>query len=248
MRQRNLSPRENKEQRQEAPSSSSIEKDNAVQAAVSAKAKRGDKQIKNEILEKPGKEKQNKLKRKREENEGIGKKKSSVEELGRTKQTHWGKIKSNAMIKKNIKEVQINKEAFDKTKNETCEGTTELNEYQGQHLRKLIERKGNRTGIKLEPTHLTKHKIDVQGHEPINQRYYYVSPKIEEYMYDGIDKMLEEDLIETSNSDWSNPVVMIKKRNGKYRFCLDFRKVNKITKKDLYLIPIMAEILDALTL
>ena len=36
------------------------------------------------------------------------------------------------------------------------------------------------------------------------------------------------------------------KPNEKYRFCLDFRKVNKITKKDLYPIPIMAEILNAL--
>ena len=61
-----------------------------------------------------------------------------------------------------------------------------------------------------------------------------------------IDKMLEEDLIEPSNNDWSNPVVKIKKPNRKYRFCLDFIKVNKMTKKDLYPIPIMAEILDAL--
>ena len=65
-------------------------------------------------------------------------------------------------------------------------------------------------------------------------------------MYEEIDKMLEEDVIEPSNSDWSNPAVIIKKPNGKYGFCLDFRKVNKITKKDLYPIPIMAEILDAL--
>ena len=89
---------------------------------------------------------------------------------------------------------------------------------------------------------MTKHKIDVQGHEPIKQRYYHVSPKVREYMYDEIDKMLEEDVIEPSNSDWSNPVVMIKKPNGKNRFCLDFRTVNKITKKDLYPIPILAEI------
>ena len=39
---------------------------------------------------------------------------------------------------------------------------------------------------------------------------------------------------------------MIKKSNGKFRFCLDFRQVNKVTKKDLYPIPIMAKILDAL--
>ena len=39
---------------------------------------------------------------------------------------------------------------------------------------------------------------------------------------------------------------MIKKPNGEYRFCLDFRKVNKITKKDLYPIPLMNKILDTL--
>ena len=59
------------------------------------------------------------------------------------------------------------------------------------------------------------------------------------------ERKMEKDVIEPSNSDWSNPVVTIKKPNGKYRFCLDIRKVNKITKKDLYPIPIMAEILDA---
>ena len=47
LRQKNLSPRENKEQRWEAPSSSPLKEDNAVQAAVSAKAKRGDEQIEN---------------------------------------------------------------------------------------------------------------------------------------------------------------------------------------------------------
>ena len=93
---------------------------------------------------------------------------------------------------------------------------------------------------------MTKHKIDAQGHEPIIKRYYHVSPKVREYMYEEIDKILEEYVIEPSNSDWSNPVVMIKKPNEKYRFCLDFRKVNKIKKTDLNPIPIMAEILDAL--
>ena len=93
---------------------------------------------------------------------------------------------------------------------------------------------------------MTKQKIDVQGPEPIKQRYCHFSPKVREHMYEEIDKMLEEDAIEPWYSDWLNPILMIRKPNGKYRFCLDFRKVNKITKKELYPIPIMAEILDAL--
>ena len=113
------------------------------------------------------------------------------------------------------------------------EGIIELNENQAEKLRKLIERKVNETGIKLEPTHMTKHKIDVQGHKPIKQRYYHISAKVRKYMYYKIDKILEEHVIEPSNSDWSNPIVMMKKPNGKYRFCLDFRKVNKITEEHL---------------
>ena len=60
--------------------------------------------------------------------------------------------------------------------------------------------------------------------------------------------MLKQGIIEPSFSDWSNPIVMIKKLNGEYRFCLDFGEVNKITKKDLYLIPLMNEILDTIEL
>jgi len=50
-----------------------------------------------------------------------------------------------------------------------------------------------------------------------------------------MDKMLEAE-IEPSFSEWSNSIVMVKKPNSKYRFCLDFRKVNSLLKKDAYLL------------
>lgn len=49
------------------------------------------------------------------------------------------------------------------------------------------------SGTELKPTHLTKYKIDVQGHEPIKQRYYHVSPKIHEFMYQEVGKLLSEE-------------------------------------------------------
>ena len=57
--------------------------------------------------------------------------------------------------------------------------------------------------------------------------------------------MLANDIIEPSQSEWSSPIIMAK-RNGKYRFCLDFRKVNSVTKKDAYPLPFMSSILDRL--
>ena len=67
-------------------------------------------------------------------------------------------------------------------------------------MRALIGRKVKRTGTELQLTHVAGNKIDVQGHVPIKPRYYHVSPKIREYMYEEIDKMLEEDVIEPSNT------------------------------------------------
>ncbi|KMQ86252.1 reverse ribonuclease integrase, partial [Lasius niger] len=76
--------------------------------------------------------------------------------------------------------------------------------------------------------------------------YRCVSPKIQKAMREEIDKMLKGGIIEPSFSEWSNPVVMVKKPNGKYRFCLDFRKVNEVSKKDAYPLPNMSAILDKL--
>jgi len=57
--------------------------------------------------------------------------------------------------------------------------------------------------------------------------------------------MLAADIIEPSYNEWSNPILM-KKPNEKYRFCLDFRKVNGVSKKDAYPLPNMNGILDKL--
>ena len=63
-----------------------------------------------------------------------------------------------------------------------------------------------------------------------------MSKAVEEAMHKEVDRMLADGIIEPSSSDWSSPIVMIKK-NDKYRFCLDFRKVNSVTKKDAYPVP-----------
>ena len=129
---------------------------------------------------------------------------------------------------------------------EVCEGIVELDESQQAKLEEIVKCKVPEIGIQLKQTRLTQHKIDVQGHDPIKQRYYHVTPKVREKINEEIDKMLEQGIIEPSCSDWSNSIVMIIKPNGEYRFCLDFRKVNEITKKYLYPIPLMNEILDTL--
>ena len=61
-----------------------------------------------------------------------------------------------------------------------------------------------------------------------------------------INRMLAEKVIEPSNSPWSSPVCMVTKKDGAIRFCIDYRKLNSMTKKNLYPLPRIDETLDSL--
>lgn len=102
------------------------------------------------------------------------------------------------------------------------------------------------TGIK-GPTTKVEHRIRVkEGVEPVKQRYYPRNPAMQQVIDEEVDRMLLEDIIEPSCSAWSSPVVLVKKTSGKYRFCIDFRKVNQLTEADAYPLPFIQHILDKL--
>eukprot|EP00170_Pyropia_yezoensis_P000647 contig_3045_g648 len=63
---------------------------------------------------------------------------------------------------------------------------------------------------------------------------------------DQINKMLKLKVMKPCHSDWASPVVIVPKQNGKARFCVDYRRLNKITKKDAYALPRMEDCLDSL--
>ena len=67
-----------------------------------------------------------------------------------------------------------------------------------------------------------------------------------EVVDEQIDEMLEKGVIEPSDSPWSSPIVIVPKKNGKFRFCIDYRKVNEVTEKDAYPLPQINAILDRL--
>ena len=88
----------------------------------------------------------------------------------------------------------------------------------------------------LGKTSLMEHSIDTGDATPIKQRHYPVSPAVQAIMYTELDRMISLDIIEESSSAWSSPVVLVRKP-GKNRLCLDFRKVNEVTKKNANPIP-----------
>ena len=58
--------------------------------------------------------------------------------------------------------------------------------------------------------------------------------------------MLENKQIQTSESPWTSLIVLVKKKNSKLHFCIDYQKLNRVTKKDAYPLPRIDEMLDTL--
>ena len=98
----------------------------------------------------------------------------------------------------------------------------------------------------LEQSNIEKHMIITEDVPPIKKRAYKTAHKENDFIKNKIDEMLKQDLIQPSTSPWSFPVVVVKKKNGKFRFCVNYKPLNDITKKDNYLLPRIDEILDSL--
>src|SRR5436190_6927563 len=101
-----------------------------------------------------------------------------------------------------------------------------------------------KNGKDLGKTGLAKHTIDTGNHKPIKETAYRVNPFKKEVIEKEIKDMLEKGVIRRSNSPWSSPVTLVLKPNGKWRFCIDFRKLNGITRKDNHPLPRIDTILE----
>ena len=72
------------------------------------------------------------------------------------------------------------------------------------------------------------------------------SPQEDELVKDHINKMYQRDVIRPSNSSWASPILLVQKKNGKTRFCVDYCKLNKVSIKDAYPLPRMDDIFSVL--
>ena len=88
------------------------------------------------------------------------------------------------------------------------------------------------------------HDVDVGESSPIKQHPYRVGPVKAAAMDKEIQYMLDNDIIEPSNSPWSSPCHTVPKSDGSIRFVTDFRKVNEVSKTDSYPLPRIDTLID----
>ena len=96
-------------------------------------------------------------------------------------------------------------------------------------------------------THKLQHRIEIlENTKPRNLPPYRYSPARRAIIETQLQEMLAEGVITTSKSPWSSPVVLIPKKDGTIRFCVDYRKLNEVTIRDAYPLPRIDDTLDAL--
>lgn len=90
------------------------------------------------------------------------------------------------------------------------------------------------------------HRIETGDALPIRQRFYRQSPQTNAEMNRQLQEMLDNDIIEESDSMWQSPVVMVKKKNGQLRFAVDYRKLNAVTKQFTFPLPRLEDVFDTI--
>lgn len=95
-------------------------------------------------------------------------------------------------------------------------------------------------------TNLVKHSILTNDGRPAWTPTRRVPVHYQEELMEMIDDMLRNNIIRPSFSPWSSPIVLTKKKDGKLRLCVDYRKLNAMTVKDQFPLPRIDTILDAL--
>jgi hypothetical protein len=101
-------------------------------------------------------------------------------------------------------------------------------------------------GHKTQLIELLKEFQDMFSSGPRRQRPRRLPIKQREEANKLIEEMRSQGVIKPSQSPWTSPIVLVKKKDGSKRFCVDYRRLNKVTKRDSYPLPRIDTTLDAI--
>ena len=95
-----------------------------------------------------------------------------------------------------------------------------------------IRRKKHSRDNGLGRTDILRHSIDTGNASPIRQQVRRTSLPAKEKVRELLKNMMQKKVISPSKSPWALPIVLVQKKDGSTRFCVDYRKINEVTRKD----------------
>ena len=99
----------------------------------------------------------------------------------------------------------------------------------------------------LPPARQCDHAIPIkEGAQPPNVRPYRMPHKQKNIIEELVNKMLQNSKIRPSNSPYSSPAILVRKKDKSWRLCIDYRQLNAITVKNKYPIPVIEDLMDEL--
>jgi hypothetical protein len=93
---------------------------------------------------------------------------------------------------------------------------------------------------------VVEHSINLEKNDPIKQTPRRIPFHLRDEVEKNLEEMKRQGVIEESHSPWVSPAVLVKKKDGTLRFCIDYRKLNSITKKDSFPMPRIDDLFDRL--
>ena len=103
------------------------------------------------------------------------------------------------------------------------------------------------TPDELGRTGIIKYTIDTGYSAPIRSRPYRIPEAKKATVNQHIDDVLARGIIRESTSPWAAPIVLVSKKDGWDRFCVDYRRINAVTQKDSFPLPRIDSTLNALS-
>ncbi|CAC5419105.1 unnamed protein product [Mytilus coruscus] len=116
-------------------------------------------------------------------------------------------------------------------------GSKLLSETQTLQFQRLLQKHSNafaKSKNDLGCTDMIQHKINTGNAAPVKQNPRRLPVAMQEEADRELSRMLDAGVIEPSTSPWAAPIVLVRKKDGSVRYCIVFRKINSLTKRDSY--------------
>ena len=130
---------------------------------------------------------------------------------------------------------------------EKTKGLTESRTKSAVRLLQEFEDRFCTAEKQLESTKTVEHYVETGDTRPFRIPPRRLTPINKKIVVEEVGKMLESKAISTSDGPWSSPIVLVKKKDGTTRFCIDYRKLNEATRKDAYPLPRIEDCLESMS-